>query len=117
MQSAILKVLIIGGFLFSSCVEKPGCDIPEDRLVRILADVQLAESAAQNLVGPEKDSVLGEYYRQIFEIHRVKEEDFILCYKEMESAPERMNALYEKAIEELNRQEATLKKGSSPAGQ
>lgn len=106
MKIRPFKLLIIIFLCLSSCEERTSCVLDDEKLIRILADVQIAESAAQSLVGPVKDSLLKEYYRQIFEIHEVGEDDFRTCFGALEDDPERMNAIYEKVIEELSRQEA-----------
>lgn len=106
MKLFLFKFLIITSLCFFSCNEKTPCALADEELVLILADVQIAESAAQSIIGPARDSLLDAYYRQIFEIHEVGEEEFRDCFRALEEDPERMSEIYELVIEELNRQEA-----------
>lgn len=101
--------LFLSAFIFLSffsCEKKPSCGIPEDQLVLVLADIQLAEAAAQSLVGAVKDSILEVYYEQIISIHGLEREGFELCFEELQGDPQRLSLIYEKVIEELNRQGA-----------
>lgn len=95
-------------FLFS-CKEQKKCALPDNQMVGILTDIQIAEAAAQSLVSPVKDSVLDAYYQQIYEIHRVEEQQFRDCYAALQADPDRMNALYDRVFEELSRLEAKSK--------
>lgn len=91
---------------FPSCGEKSSCSLTQDQMMEILMDVQIAETAAQSLASPVKDSVQEVYYRQIFEIHGVGEEAFKICFEELQADPERMSAVYEKIVDEMKLQGA-----------
>jgi hypothetical protein len=101
-----LPVLIFLAFI--SCEEKPSCTMPEEQLVLVLGDMQVAEAAAQSLIGAVKDSVLEVYYDQIFSIHGVERASFELCFDELQQDPQRLSLIYEKVIEELKRQGAQV---------
>ena len=95
----------------AACRESsPICDIPDEGLILALADLHLAEAAAQHLVGPLKDSTLQTYYRQVFDIHSMDEEAFRICFEELQKDPERLNLFYEKVLEELSRQGVQVEK-------
>jgi hypothetical protein len=102
----VLPVLIFLSFI--SCEERPSCTIPEDQLVMVLGDMQVAEAAAQSLIGAVKDSVLEVYYGQIFSIHGVERASFEQCFDELQRDPQRLSLLYEKVIEELKLQGAQV---------
>lgn len=109
MMKKIQGVLLAFSFLqFFSCEDKPSCALPEDQLVLVLTDIQLAEAAAQSLTGAVKDSMLEVYYNQILSIHGVEREGFELCFEELQQDPQRMSLLYERVIEEINRQSARI---------
>ncbi|MFZ2900041.1 MAG: DUF4296 domain-containing protein [Saprospiraceae bacterium] len=80
----------------------------EAQLILVLGDMQVAEAAAQSLIGTVKDSVLEVYYDQIFSIHGVERAHFEQCFDELQRDPQRLSLLYEKVIEELNRQGAQV---------
>ncbi|MBK7410777.1 MAG: DUF4296 domain-containing protein [Saprospirales bacterium] len=92
-----------------SCKDKPTCTLPDDRLIQVLVDIQIAEAAAQSLVQPVKDSVLAGYYQQVFVIHKVEEDQFRNCYEELQNDPDRMTDVYNRVLEELSRMEAQSK--------
>ncbi|MDX1665670.1 MAG: DUF4296 domain-containing protein, partial [Saprospiraceae bacterium] len=50
--------------------------LEEEKMIQVLADVHLAEAAMQNTSGPVKDSIAEVYYRQIYEIHDLSEQEF-----------------------------------------
>lgn len=100
------KFLAFGFLLIISCGEKPYCTLSDDQLIPVLTDIQVAEAAAQTLTGTLKDSILEVYYNQVFAIHGVEREEFELCFMELESDPKRLSLIYERVIEELNRQSA-----------
>lgn len=106
-----IQALLVSLLFLYSCQQKPLCDLPDDQLVRALADIQVAEVAAQNLAGAVKDSVLQVYYDQIFQIHNIESETFRACFEELQQNPDRMALLFEKVLEELNRQRAQVKGG------
>ena len=106
MRLFLLVWLAVSGLALFSCGKPKQCILPDDQLVRVLADIQIAESAAQSLISPVKDSVLEAYYQQIYEIHGVEESQFRECYAELQANPDRMNALFEQVFEELGRLDA-----------
>ena len=57
-------------FLFS-CQEKQGETpvLSDEKLARIMADLNIAEAATIGLSGYSKDSLMKVYYGQVFEIH------------------------------------------------
>ena len=110
MRPVFVKLCIVTALCFSACEEKPTCALSDEQLIQVLADIQIAEAAAQSLVQPVKDSVLEVYYQQVFEIHKVQEDQFRNCYEELQEDPNRMTDIYNRILEELNRMEAESKK-------
>jgi hypothetical protein len=50
--------------------------IPEEKLVRIMADVALADGAVSNLSGYRRDSLAHVYYQQVYELHGITFEEY-----------------------------------------
>ncbi len=87
-----------------SCRKGPVFPVNEDALVRILADVHIAEAAVQNLSGAYKDSILRVYHQQVYRIHNIPEENFRQAVEMLSHEPEHMEKVYkkvEKRIQEL----------------
>lgn len=100
----LIFVLLLG---WASCQRSTAeCVIAEEQMVVVLADMHLAEAAAQNLSGALKDSTLQTYYLQIFTIRRIDEDAFRNCFEVLQQDPGRLNLLYEKVLEEISRQRA-----------
>ncbi|HHJ50722.1 MAG TPA: DUF4296 domain-containing protein [Phaeodactylibacter sp.] len=83
--------------------------MPEEKLVQVLTDVHLAEVAGQNLLGPARDSLETEYYRQIFRIHQADSAAFFQSLNILLKEPERAKEIYEKVLENLARIETAQK--------
>ena len=103
--------LAMAGLLLASvvsCGPKPTpITMDEDKLVEVLIDVHVAEAAVQMLRGATKDSVINAYYDQIFETHGLSREDFETTMEILRTDPKRMEALYSKIMNEMERQEVT----------
>ncbi len=82
--------------------------IPEDKLVEVLVDVHLAESALQNRFGPAKDSLAERYYEKIFELHDVERADFEETMERVRRDPETSERIYETVLEKLSAMEAEV---------
>ena len=110
LLSSSVGVAMAGLLLASvvSCGPKPTpITMDEDKLVEVLIDVHVAEAAVQMLRGATKDSVINAYYDQIFEIHGLSREDFETTMEILRTDPKRMEALYSKIMNEMERQEVT----------
>jgi hypothetical protein len=88
--------------------EKSSLPISEEELVTVMADVHLAEAALQDQYGMKKDSLARLYYRQIYRLHGITEEDFQKTMKRLRNDPGRVEQLYERVLEELSKQEAEI---------
>ena len=72
-------VLIVAVFLAIGCTETTQMQkttISEDKMVRLHADLLLANAAVANLYGPLRDSMLAIYHNQIFTINGVKKQEY-----------------------------------------
>ena len=92
-----LFIFILSIFLLSSCKkEKETLPIPEPELIKILADIHLAEAAFQNLSSSTKDTLAYQYYDQIYQIHEVQKENVDSCIAIMNRDPKRFFDIYAK---------------------
>lgn len=83
--------------LLTSCVKQSEkLPIAEPELIKILADIHLAEAAFQNLSSSAKDTLAYQYYDQIYQIHEVKKENVDSCLAIMNREPERFYEIYAK---------------------
>ena len=51
-------------------------DISEDKMVRIMADLSIAEAATAQMSGYAKDSLTKVFYDQVFEMHQVRADQY-----------------------------------------
>ena len=97
-------------FSLSACSgSEPELKIPEDKLVKILVDVHLAEASFQSLSGAEKDSIAEVYYEQIAEMHGIERSNLDSTIIQLRKDAIRMTSIYDKVLEELAKQEAESK--------
>jgi len=103
----VLYALSLG---LTSCEDqKDSPQIPESKLVNILADIHIAEAALQSLRGDTKDSVAHAYYQQIYEIHETDSVELHATLEAMRQQPERMRELYDQVMERVEKLNATSK--------
>lgn len=77
-------------------------DIDEDKMVRIMADLSIAEAATAQMNGYAKDSLTKVFYDQVFEMHQVSTEQYeknLRLYAnnlpEMEKIVKKVEAVFE----------------------
>lgn len=107
---SLFSVFLFGSlFLFTlACDEEATISIPEDKLVRVLADVYIAEIAAQPYLDEEKDSILNVYYDKIYEIHGVSISELNTALDILQNNPIQMDSIYRKASEWLKEMEKNV---------
>lgn len=77
-----LRMLVLFGlpilFVFSACWGNKAAapTIPEDKMVRIMADLSIAEAATAQMNGYAKDSLTKVFYNQVFEMHQVQADQY-----------------------------------------
>ena len=111
LRLRFLRLLNLGGLVnvgfaifittASSCNRAPGMPVDEATLVKVLADVHIAEVAAQNFAGAYKDSIKRIYYQQIYEIHGISEADFKSSLQVLSDHQDKMEKLYKKVEMQL----------------
>lgn len=85
----------------SSCRHSPALPVDEALLVKVLADVHIAETAVQNFAGTHRDSIKRIYYQQIYDIHGISESDFRASLKILSDDQAKMEKLYKKVEKHL----------------
>lgn len=95
------------GFFFlilflSACKKEAELPINRAELVKILADVHLAESAVQLLDQYTKDSLTQLYYKQIFQIHQVSGDQFYQAMEIVRSDPKLLFEIYDEVYKVLD---------------
>jgi hypothetical protein len=89
-------------FIISSCTKQiEVLPISEPELIKILADIHLAEAAFQNLSTSTKDTLAYQYYDQVYQIHEVEKENVDSCIAILNRNPERFYNIYAKVQEFL----------------
>ena len=86
--------------LVPGCIEpEPEFTLPDEQLVKLLYDIQVAESALQTVHSRIKDSVIAVYYDQIFEIHGVDQKVLLQNIETLKKSPVKSNIIYKKVLE------------------
>lgn len=116
--AALLFVLLAGMLITSSCyevhegttVEAPASLIDQDKMVLILADVEVLESALRQKqnTGHEIADLKEQYYRSVFLSHEVTREQFDSSMAYYRQDMDLMNQIYEKVITRLSLMESEL---------
>ena len=87
-------------FVLISCGEEDvQFTMPEDDLVKLLYDIQVAEAALQTVHSEVKDSVVDIYYEQIFEIHGTTKEILVKNIEVLKQKPIKSHEIYKKVID------------------
>ena len=74
--------------------------IPDDKMARIMADLNLAEAATARLNGYPRDSLRQVYFKQVLEMHGITMADYEVSLRVIVADQARMEALL-KASEDL----------------
>ncbi len=67
--------------------------IPDEKMARIQADLNIAEAATARLNGYPKDSLRQIYFKQVMEIHGITNADYEATLRVIVTDPARMEAL------------------------
>lgn len=90
-------------FIAISCKSSVYKDLPikGEKLINVLTDAYIAESAMQSLTEGLKDSLGRIYYQQLFEIHQISSADFENTIQMLETDPKLLDKLYSKVQEKF----------------
>ena len=95
----ILFLVSIPFWLTTCTVPEPEFTLPEEELVKLLYDIQVAEAALQTVHSSVKDSVIAIYYDQVFELHGVDQETLMQNIEVLKKSPIKSNKIYKKVLE------------------
>jgi hypothetical protein len=86
----------------------PGNILQKDKMVAVMTDVQIAEASIlyQNSRGNIVENRAKDYYRYVFEKHRITEKQFRESFTYYTTRPELMDKLYEAVIIEISKRQA-----------
>ena len=106
MKTRPLVIFLLAALIMACQEETQSLPLDEAQLIEVLADVHIAEAAGQQLRGGTKDSVMQVYYAQICSIHQVDQEAFIQSMKQLRNEPKRLQEIYDKVTEAIERVDA-----------
>lgn len=102
-------IVLIVILFWTGCKEaNVALPLSEAELVAVLTDAHIAEAAMQALPNAKKDSMSNIYYDQIFKIHGIEEKDFRTSLELISQQPLKMEEIYSKVLEELDRKKASI---------
>ena len=100
-QGLLFLVLLVE---MSSCTkEETIYQLTDEKLINIIADIHISESATQHLSLSLRDSMVQVYLDQILEIHEVSRDVFEPEYQQLKRDPKKLQLIYGKVIERLNK--------------
>lgn len=100
-----LQWIVICVFLITATncsKEETPYQLSDEKLVDILSDLHISESATQHLSLAFRDSMVLVYLDQILEIHEVPKEIFEPAYQKLKRDPQKLQIIYGKVIKRLD---------------
>lgn len=93
-----IALLILLGFL-AACTPKSEeqTTLSDDKIARIMADMNIADAATTGIAGYTKDSLMHHYFKQVFEIHGVSLESYEKDLRIVAQDLERMDRIVKNA--------------------
>jgi len=115
----VKQFLIIGVLLTSICLS--GCKeeekkptLPEEQLIQLLYDVQVAEAALRSVHTQDKDSLSQIYYQEVYERHAIHEQDLVDNLNILKENPKLTNKIYKKVLDFHNEKVKERKASAKP---
>lgn len=99
MIRSIFSLLIVMIGIGCAAPTPPSPDLSEDELVRIIADLHMAEVAAKKVHAKQKEEILTGYYRQVFKIHHISKAEFEKQFAILQQNPDLLTEVYKQALE------------------
>ena len=99
-------LLILLPFFLLTCDTTTELPVPEKKLVRVVADMQVAEAAMVGLSGFVRDSTAEVYYREIYALHQTDKDAVVASIDALKQQPKRLERFYAAVTKELERQGA-----------
>ena len=95
----IIWLIALGLLACQSAADLP---LPEEKIVAVLVDIQIAEAALSGLSWENKDSLTGVYYEQAYARSGVRREEFIRSMDVLRTDPVRLERVYGAVTERLD---------------
>ena len=106
--SVCILIAILGALNACESKKTEAPTLPDEKIARIMADISVADAATNGLAGPEKDSLMQIYFKQVFEMHgttaEVYEKDLRIIAKDLP----RMETIVKRADELLTESEKKI---------
>lgn len=83
--------------------------LPDEILIKVMADLHIAEAALQRLPRNYKDTVSQRYYDEVAKIHGLTRTQLDTALYWLRARPEEMFRVYEAVTEYLEKQETEVK--------
>jgi len=116
LNKSVVFLITVIALMSSACYREmdfPDAALSKEKMIDILADVHIAESKIADYTGwsqEARDSLLVIYYNTIFEMHKVKSEDFDQSMNAYMQNSEALSKIYEKVLEKLQKDESAFVK-------
>jgi len=108
----IIGIVFLGIICFLGCKEDLKPTLSDDKMVDVLTDLHLAEAAMLTLNKRIKDSVYLVYYKQVFEIHDVKDSVFFKDLELIRKDPVWIAKIYEEVVINIEQMDVKKEKGT-----
>lgn len=92
--------------LLCSCTDQARYTLDSVRMAAVIADLHIAEAAASQQEGSKKDSIIKVYYRQIYEIHKTNEDEFLQNLEMLKTDVEEMEKVYKIVNDSLDKRKS-----------
>ncbi len=90
---------------FYACEQKLELTIPQDQLILIMADMNMAEASMQRMTSKMKDTLAVRYYNEIYEIHEINQELYLENLKVLEKKPKLAKKIFDSVLEKIGEEE------------
>lgn len=99
MNKGLIVIVLAMTCYWAGCADGPReyGPVSDEKLIQIMADMQVAQAALTNVTGYERDSTILVYYRQIMEIHGATRETFEQSMRAAAKNPKRMERIIKDA--------------------
>lgn len=101
---ALLCTVFLFACHFRDTAEQPS--VSNEKMARIMADLSLADAATNGLTGYERDSLMQTYFKQVFQMHGLTQEEHEKNVRIYANDMDKMKAL-------LDQEEALLSQDSA----
>ncbi len=94
---AFIFISILFYFVIFSCSNKESkLTIPEDKMLKVLFDLYVADNAIKEAPKDIRDSLKSLYTEQIFSIHKLSDEEFEQNLSNLQKYPQKFKKFYDK---------------------